>query len=78
MMDDDLRLDVAAELCWDPRVDGRAIAVSADDGGVTLRGTVGSLRGKREAGKAAGRVFGVTEISNELQVQVQVLDGSKA
>ncbi len=75
MTDDDLRLDVAAELCWDPRVDGKAIAVSADDGAVTLRGTVGSLREKREAGKAAGRVFGVTEISNELHVRL--LDGSK-
>ena len=75
MTNDDLRLDVAAELSWDPRVDSRAIAVSADDGAVTLRGTVGSLRGKREAGKAAARVYGVTEISNELQVRV--LDGSK-
>src|SRR5271165_4987864 len=75
MTNDDLRLDVAAELSWDPRVDSRAMAVSVDDGAVTLRGTVGSLRGKREAGKAAARVYGVTEISNELQVRV--LDGSK-
>jgi len=75
MTNDDLRLDVAAELSWDPKVDGKAIAVSADDGAVTLRGTVGSFRGKREAGKATARVYGVTEISNELQVQV--LDGSR-
>ena len=75
MTNDDLRLDVAAELSWDPRVDSRAIAVSADDGAVTLRGTVGSLREKREAGKAAARVFGVTEISNELHVRL--LDGGK-
>jgi len=75
MTNDDLRLDVAAELSWDPRVDSRAMAVSVDDGAVTLRGTVGSLREKREAGKAAARVFGVTEISNELHVRL--LDGSK-
>ena len=70
MTNDDLQLDVAAELSWDPKVDSKAIAVSADDGAVTLRGTVGSLREKREAGKAAGRVYGVTEVSNELQVRM--------
>ena len=74
-MNDDLQLDVAAELSWDPKVDSKAIAVSADDGTVTLRGTVGSFRGKREAGKATARVYGVTEVSNELHVRV--LDGSK-
>jgi osmotically-inducible protein OsmY len=75
MTNDDLQLDVAAELRWDPKVDSRAIAVSADDGSITLRGTVGSFREKREAGKAAARVYGVTEVSNELQVQL--LNGSK-
>ncbi len=75
MTNDDLQLDVAAELRWDPKVDSRAIAVSADDGAVTLRGTVGSFREKREAVKAAARVYGVTEVSNELQVQM--LNGSK-
>ncbi len=69
-MDDDLRLDVAAELSWDPKVDSKAIAVSADEGAVALRGTVGSLREKQEAGKAAARVYGVTHVSNELQVRV--------
>ncbi len=73
-MDDDLRLDAAAELSWDPKVDSKAITVSADEGAVALRGTVGSLREKQEAGKAAARVYGVTEVSNELQVQL--LDGS--
>ena len=75
MTNDDLQLDVAAELSWDPKLDSQAIAVSADDGAVTLRGTVGSFREKREAGKAAARVYGVTEVSNELQVRM--LDGSK-
>jgi osmotically-inducible protein OsmY len=41
MTDDQLQADVAAELSWDPKVDGKAIAVSADGGTVTLRGTVG-------------------------------------
>jgi len=73
--DDDLQLDVAAELAWDPKVDSQAIAVSAEDGAVTLRGTVASFRQKREAAKAAARVYGVTEVSNQLQVRM--LEGSK-
>jgi osmotically-inducible protein OsmY len=68
MTDDQLQADVAAELLWDPRVDGEAIAVSADVGTVTLRGTVGSLREKREADKAARRVYGVTGVINDLRV----------
>jgi osmotically-inducible protein OsmY len=75
MTNDDLQLDVAAELSWDPQVDSQEIAVSADNGVVTLRGTVGSFRQKREAEKAAARVYGVTEVSNELQVRM--LDRSK-
>ena len=47
--DTDLTADVSDELFWDPKVDNVAIAVSADDGKITLRGTVGSLREKREA-----------------------------
>lgn len=75
MTNDDLQLDVAAELSWDPKLDSEAIAVSAADGAVTLRGTVASFREKREAGKAAARVYGVTEVSNELQVRM--LDSSR-
>ena len=47
MTDDDLRRGVAAELCWDPRVDSAAIEASAAGGTVTLRGTVASLWHKR-------------------------------
>jgi len=67
--DSDLAGDVSDELFWDPKIDSGAIAVSADDGRVTLRGTVGSLREKREARKAAERVFGVLSVDNELQVK---------
>jgi osmotically-inducible protein OsmY len=70
MTNDDLELDVTAELFWDPKVDSEAIAVSADDGTVTLRGTVGSFRQKREAQNAAERVYGVTGVSSELQVRM--------
>ena len=68
--DDNLTADVSDELFWDPKVDSEAIAVSADDGTITLRGTVGSLREKLEAKKAAQRVFGVTSVDNQLQVKL--------
>jgi osmotically-inducible protein OsmY len=70
MTNDDVRLDVAAELFWDPKVDSEAIGVSADSGNVTLRGTVSSFRQKREAQNAAERVYGVTGVSNKLQVRL--------
>ena len=37
---------------------------------VTLRGTVGSFRQKREARKAAERVWGVIDVNNELKVRI--------
>jgi osmotically-inducible protein OsmY len=59
----------------DPKVDSLAIAVAADDGTITLRGTVGSFREKREAKNATERVYGVGEVNNELEVRL--LDESK-
>jgi osmotically-inducible protein OsmY len=70
MTDDELARDVAAELSWDPRVSSEAIAVSADGGTVTLRGTMTSLRDKRAAGRAAARVYGVTRVVNDLAVRL--------
>jgi osmotically-inducible protein OsmY len=68
--DTDLTADVTDELFWDPKLDSTAVAVSADDGKITLRGTVGSLREKREAKKATERVFGVISVDNQLQVKL--------
>jgi BON domain len=70
MTDDELQDWVRDELFWDPKVDSAAIAVSASDGEVTLRGTPGSLRQKREAQKAAERVYGVTSVHNNLEVRI--------
>jgi osmotically-inducible protein OsmY len=70
MTDDDLQRDVAAELSWDPQVDGAAIEVSAAGGVVTLRGTVISLRHKRAGASAAARVRGVTRVADELNVRI--------
>jgi osmotically-inducible protein OsmY len=68
--DTGLTADVSDELFWDPKLDSTSIAVAADDGSITLRGTVGSLREKREAKKAAERVFGVISVDNQLQVRL--------
>jgi osmotically-inducible protein OsmY len=73
MNNDELQGWVRDELFWEPKVDSAAIAVSADAGEVTLRGTVGSFRQKREAQKAAERVYGVTSVHNNLEVRI--LDG---
>jgi osmotically-inducible protein OsmY len=70
-----LQAAVGAELASEPKVDHRQIAVAAgSDGIVTLRGTVGSPRQKIEAGRAAKRVYGVTEVKNDLQVRPLVGD----
>ena len=68
--DAELLRDVKDELRWDPRVDADAVAVSANDGRVTLRGTVGSVREKHAAGKAVENVFGVVAVDNELEVRL--------
>ena len=70
MNDDEPQDWVREELFWDPKVDSAAVAVSASDGEVTLRGTLGSFRQKREAQKAAERVYGVTSVRNELEVRI--------
>lgn len=70
MKNDDLERYVSDELVWDPKVDHREIAVSTDDGVVTLRGTVESFRQKREAERDAERVYGVERVQNELEVRI--------
>ena len=70
MANDRLRAEVAAELGWDPKVDSTDITVSVQGGRVTLHGTVTRFRQKREADKAARRVFGVTAVSNFLEVHI--------
>jgi osmotically-inducible protein OsmY len=70
MSDEKLGRDVNEELLWDPKVDPAAVAATADDGVVTLRGTVGSFRERREARKAAQRVYGVKRVDDQLEVRL--------
>ena len=70
MSNQELEQSVADELAWDPKIDSSTIVVSADGGTITLRGTVGSFRQKREAQKAAERVHGVSFVENDLTVRI--------
>jgi osmotically-inducible protein OsmY len=70
MLDSQMEGFVVDELRWDPKIDNSAIAVTADAGVVTLRGTVGSFRQKRDAQKDAQRVYGVKTVKNELEVRL--------
>jgi osmotically-inducible protein OsmY len=70
MTNETLEQYVNDELAWDPKVDVRLVAVSVEDGQATLRGTVGSLRQKLKATKAAERVRGITKVRNQLDVRL--------
>lgn len=70
-----LQQAIREELASEPRTDYHEVAVSAaDDGVVTLRGTVGSLRQRSEAGRAAKRVSGVQDVRNNLEVRLLIGD----
>lgn len=69
MTEGDLQAIVTAELIWEPLVDSDDIAVFAEDGVVTLRGSVSSLRQRHRAQTAAERVAGASGVSNHLLVR---------
>ena len=69
MSDSSLRQAVIDELQWEPSVNAAHIGVTARDGVVTLTGDVGSYAEKLAAERAAGRVFGVKAVAEELQVR---------
>lgn len=77
MSNEQLVKRVTDELAWDPKVHSEAVVVAADDGVVTLRGTVGSFREKREAKKAAERVYGVVSVTDELRVNLGMSDAGR-
>jgi osmotically-inducible protein OsmY len=70
MSDNDVERWVTDQLHWEPKLDSNAIAVAVNDGEVTLRGTIGSFREKRDAEKTAQRVYGVRTVTNDLKVRL--------
>jgi osmotically-inducible protein OsmY len=69
MTDRSLQQAVLDELNWQPNVNAANIGVTAKDGVVTLTGHVGSYAEKWAAERAAGRVFGVKAVAEELEVR---------
>jgi osmotically-inducible protein OsmY len=70
MSDVDLQCQVSEELLSDPKLATAAIAVAADNGVVSLRGTVVSLRQKIEAQRDAEKIYGVEKVENDLDVRL--------
>jgi osmotically-inducible protein OsmY len=66
---------VLASMDLDPRIpDSLEIAVEADGGAVTLRGTVESFSQRRAAADDARKVGGVYDVYNELKVSLTGAD----
>lgn len=68
-----LRDDVLAELDADPRIDAQRIGVIAEDGLITLTGSVPSLAQKWAAEQAAKRVKGVRALVEDLAVDLPAM-----
>ena len=66
--DTKIQEDVLNELQWDPSVTASAVTVSANNGIVTLRGSVPHYIEKMAAEHAAQRVGGVKAVADELEV----------
>jgi osmotically-inducible protein OsmY len=76
MSDLPLEQAIMQALAANPRVHADEIAVEVDDfGSVTLRGTVGSILQRGEAGRATRRVPGVLDVNNQLGVRLMGVDG---
>lgn len=63
-----LQQDVIAQLKWEPAINDTQIAVSVDNGVVTLNGHVDSFAQKWDAERAAQRVNGVKALAIEIEV----------
>lgn len=61
---------IEAALRQDPRVEADAITVEANEGMVTLRGEVSSLKGQRAAAQDARNTVGVYRVKNRLKVRM--------
>jgi osmotically-inducible protein OsmY len=67
--DTQLRDRVQAQLEYDPEVEDANIAVSVEDGVVTLAGFAHSYAAKLAAERAAKRLYGVRAVANDIEVR---------
>lgn len=64
-----LQESVETELSWDPRLDATSIGVSANDGVITLSGSVATYAEKLDAEQTALRVRGVHGLAENINVR---------
>ena len=68
--DSQIKQDVINEIKWDPSVTSTQVIVTANDGIVTLRGSVPHYYEKSKAEDAAQRVGGVRAVADEIEVNM--------
>jgi osmotically-inducible protein OsmY len=68
--DQALRESVLKQLTWSPEFDATKVAVSSENGIVTLSGFVETYAAKLAAERTARRVYGVKAVANELEVRL--------
>ena len=69
-----LATDVHEALGWDPRIDATKINLEMEDGVVTVRGVVRSLRERAWCEQIVKQIRGVTAVRNELEVRLTIGD----
>jgi hyperosmotically inducible protein len=67
--DSDISMKVQIKLAQDPLLKGGAIAVAANNGVVTLSGTLQTPKQKTRAGTLAQQVKGVKQVNNNIQIK---------
>lgn len=68
--DTQIQQDVLNEIKWDPSITASEVSVTANDGVVTLRGSVPHYFEKSSAENAAQRVSGVRAVADEIEVNM--------
>ena len=72
--DEDIEQDVWEELAWNPDLDSTDIAVTVQNGIVSLTGFVRSYTERYEAEAETKRVAGVVGLANDLEVRIPSAD----
>jgi osmotically-inducible protein OsmY len=68
--DSQIQQDVINEMKWDPSISDSHISVTANDGIITMRGSVPHYFEKSQAENAAQRVSGVRAVVDEVDVNI--------
>ena len=72
--DSEVKRNVEAEINYDPFVDSTDIAISVNDGVVSLAGYTSSYSQKLQAETDAKRISGVLSVANDIEVRLASID----